>query len=297
MEKDINTYCLVDYKITFDEAKMGSKEISDELHILVSPEDLLAVKLLNAQQKNAYELILDQVFSNTSSSFFVDRPGGTGKTFLYRAILDIVRAKHIIALATTSSRVAASILPSGHTAHSQFKILLNVGKNITCHVSKQSGLAKLLRATKLIIWDKAPMAKKQTIEALDQMLQNINKSDLPFGGKVVVFGGDFRQVLPIVPKATRHEQIYASLVTSYLWPILQKIKLTENMRTKLNPMFLEYVVQVGNGTKLVTIDNKIKIPTTMIIPYIDDMISLNALIDIVFLDINEYLDNLDIMIN
>jgi ATP-dependent DNA helicase PIF1 len=220
----------------------------------------LLSKLLNAQQKNAYELILDKVFSNTSSSFFVDRPGGTGKTFLYRAILDIVRAKHIIALATASSRVAASILPSGHTAHSQFKILLNVEKNITCHVSKQSGLAKLLRATKLIIWDKAPMAKKQTIEALDQMLQNINESDLPFGGKVVVFGGDFRQVLPIVPKATRHEQIHASLVTSYLWPILQKIKLTENMRTKLDPMFLEYVLQVGNGTKLVTIDNKIKIP-------------------------------------
>jgi hypothetical protein len=45
MEKDINTYCLVDYKITFDEAKMGSKEISDELHILVSLEDLLAVKI------------------------------------------------------------------------------------------------------------------------------------------------------------------------------------------------------------------------------------------------------------
>jgi hypothetical protein len=44
--KDINIYCLVDYKITFDE--MGSREISNELQILVSPEDLISVKLLNA---------------------------------------------------------------------------------------------------------------------------------------------------------------------------------------------------------------------------------------------------------
>ncbi|GLT72837.1 hypothetical protein SLA2020_447360 [Shorea laevis] len=159
---------------------------------------------------------------------------------------------------------------------------------MTCRVSKQSGLAKLLRAAKLIIWDEAPMAKKQTIEALDQMLQDVNESDLPFGGKVVVFGGDFRQVLPVVPKATRQEQINASLVTSYLWPILEKIRLIENMRAKLDPMFSEYLLQVGNGTEPVTIADKIKLPTTMIIPYIDDMTSLNALIDIVFLNINEY---------
>jgi len=35
----------------------------------------------------------------------------------------------------------------------------------------------------------------------------------------------------------------------------------------------------------------------MKIPFIDDMTSLNALIDIVFLNINEYPNNLDIMIN
>jgi hypothetical protein len=136
MGKDINIYHLVDYKITFDETEMGSREISDELHILVSPEDLLAVKLLNAQQKYAYELILDKVFSNTSASFFVDGPGGTGKTFLYRAILATVRSKHIIALATASSGVAASMLPGGRTTHSRFKIPLDVEKNMTCRVSK-----------------------------------------------------------------------------------------------------------------------------------------------------------------
>lgn len=40
--------------------------------------------------------------------------------------------------------------------------------------------------------------------------------ELPFGGKVVVFGGDFCQVLHVVPKATKQEKIDASLVKSYL---------------------------------------------------------------------------------
>jgi hypothetical protein len=34
---------------------------------------------------------------------------------------------------------------------------------------------------------------------MDRYLQDIMGCELPFGVKVVVFGGDFRQVLPIVP--------------------------------------------------------------------------------------------------
>lgn len=155
----------------------------------------------NTQQKYAYEAILDKVLSNAPTTFFIDGPGGARKT-LYRAILATIRSKHIIALATTSFGVIASILPSGRTTHSRFKISLDVEKNMTCRVSKQSGFAKLLRVAKLIIWDEAPMSKKKTIEALDKMLQDVNESDFPFGGKVVVFCGNFHQVIPVVFKAT-----------------------------------------------------------------------------------------------
>jgi hypothetical protein len=129
------------------------------------------------------------------------------------------------------------------------------------------------------------------------MLQDINESDLSFGGKEVVFGGNFCQLLPVVPKATRQEQIHANLFTSYLWSILEKIKLTENMRAKLDPIFSNYLLQVGNGTESITTLDKIEIPANMIILYINDMTSLNALIYVVFLDINNYSDNLDLIIN
>ncbi|KAG5606519.1 hypothetical protein H5410_028011 [Solanum commersonii] len=53
-------------------------------------------------------------------AFFIDGPGGTGKSFLYRALLATVRYRGFIALATASSGVAASLLPGGRPAHSFF---------------------------------------------------------------------------------------------------------------------------------------------------------------------------------
>ena len=229
--------------------------------------------------------------------FFIDGPGGTGKTFLYKALLATTRTKQLIALATVSSGVAASILPGGRTAHSRFKIPLDTNKNLTCSVSKQSGLARLLQKVKLIIWDEAPMSRKESIEALDKMLKDINDSELSFGGKVIVFGGDFRQILPVVPKGTRQQQIDASLVSSYLWPKLTKIRLTENMRARLDPDFSKYILDLGNGLPPITINEYVRIPAVMLIPYENDSASLDHLVDTVFHNISDYSTNISSMMN
>ena len=48
------------------------------------------------------------------------------------------------------------------------------------------------------------MIKRQSIEALDNSLRDImDQPELSFGGKTVVFGGDFRQVLPVVRRGSR----------------------------------------------------------------------------------------------
>ncbi|KAG7946157.1 hypothetical protein I3843_14G024500, partial [Carya illinoinensis] len=201
------------------------------------------------------------------------------------------------ALATASSGVAASIFPGGRTAHSRFKIPLDTNEHSMFCVSKQSVLAKLLRMARLIIWDEAPMSRKQHVEALDKMLRDINDSELTFGGKVVVFGGDFRQVLPVVRKGTRQEHVDASLVSSYLWPTLIKFHLTENMRARLDPTFSEYVLGLGNGMPPITVDETIKIPDGMLVPYEDDCTFLDHLINAVFHDIHEYSINISAVMN
>ena len=55
----------------------------------------------------------------------------------------------------------------------------------------------------------------------------------PFGGKIVLFGGDFRQVLPIVPKGTRRQTVDACLNRSArVWPPTRLFRFHSNMRVQ-----------------------------------------------------------------
>ena len=72
----------------------------------------------------------------------------------------------------------------------------------------------MIRETKLMIWDEASMSKKIAIEALNDLLKDLMDSTEIFGGKVVVFGGDFRQILLVVRKGTRSEMISVCLINS-----------------------------------------------------------------------------------
>ena len=80
-------------------------------------------------------------------------------------------------------------------------------------------LAELLQNTALIIWDEAPMTHKCCFEALDRTLRDIlsetysGNAIVPFGGVPVVLGGDFRQILLVVPKGPRKAIIAASSTT------------------------------------------------------------------------------------
>jgi ATP-dependent DNA helicase PIF1 len=79
------------------------------------------------------------------------------------------------------------------------------------------------------------MTKRQSVEMLDRSLQDIMGCELPFCGKVMVFGGDFRQVLPIVPRGTKAQIMDATLLRSYICKDVQKTCLTRNMRVQSNP--------------------------------------------------------------
>ena len=86
------------------------------------------------------------------------------------------------------------------------------------------------------------MAKRFAIETVDRSLKDIVNSSEPFGGKVVMFGRDFRQVLPMVPRATRHEMVSASLVKSYLWCKIEVLRLNMNMRAQTDKTFGDFLL-------------------------------------------------------
>jgi ATP-dependent DNA helicase PIF1 len=147
---------------------------------------------------------MSTIESPNGGVFFIDGPGCMGKTFLYRVLLETVRSQDKIVVAIATFGVGGSIMPGGWTAHSQFKIPLNIDEGGYCSFTKQSGTAKLIREVSLILWDKALMTKRHVVVAFDNSLCDIlNKEDFPFGGKTIVFGRDFRQTLPVVRKGSR----------------------------------------------------------------------------------------------
>ncbi|XP_020249696.1 uncharacterized protein LOC109827146 [Asparagus officinalis] len=171
----------------------------------------------------------------------------------------------MIALTTTTSGVTAVIMPGGRTTHSRFKIKISITESSMCNISKQDGTLKLIKIVRLIIWDEALMTKRVAIEILDRTLRDIMDQDEPFGGKVIVFGGDFRQVLPVVPRATRSQTVRESLVSSYLWSKMKKLKLSKNMRARTNSTFSEFLLRVGNGDEPIVADDLIALPTSILI--------------------------------
>ncbi|KAK9677652.1 hypothetical protein RND81_11G158500 [Saponaria officinalis] len=152
-----------------------------------------------------------------------------------------------IVLPTATSGIAAANIPSGRTSHSRFKIPIDLETSLSCDVPKQGSLAALIREADLLIWDEASMARRENIESLENLLRNLCNPKLPFGGKVVVFGGDFRQILPIVPRKSLKEAVNASLVTSHLWPGMIRFRLMENIRARENPQFAQFLLALGDG--------------------------------------------------
>ena len=63
---------------------------------------------LMLEQKGIYDQIMQTVNNGVAEFFFLDAPGGTGKTFLIRLILAAIRSQNDIALALVSSRIAAT---------------------------------------------------------------------------------------------------------------------------------------------------------------------------------------------
>ncbi|XP_061346374.1 uncharacterized protein LOC133292018 [Gastrolobium bilobum] len=79
---------------------------------------------------------------------------------------------------------------------------------------------------------------------------------MPFGGKIVVLGGDFRQILPVIPHGSRQEIVNATINSSHLWSHCHLLTLTKNMRlnsgstthdVKEIKEFSEWLLKVGDG--------------------------------------------------
>ncbi|XP_076959469.1 uncharacterized protein LOC143635537 [Bidens hawaiensis] len=198
-----------------------------------------------------------------------------------------------IVLNVASSGIASLLLEGGRTAHSRFLIPINLTEDSQCQVKGNTDVFDLLKKTSLIIWDEAPMIHKHAFEALDRTLKVDlgNTSESLFGGKVVVLGGDFRQILPVVQNGTRNDCVNTTISSSYIWSKCKVLKLTKNMRLTVGSQmsntleikqFADWLLDIGEGNLGGPNDGEatISIPDDLLIKHSLDPMS--DLIDFVY---------------
>ncbi|XP_074313469.1 uncharacterized protein LOC141648643 [Silene latifolia] len=115
---------------------------------------------LNTEQKIIYEKVIAATSTDRGGLFFIYGHRGTGKTYLYKTIISKLRSQGELVLAVASSGIAALLLPLGRTAHSRLDIPMKLTDTSTCNIAQGTPLAELLKKTKLIVWDEAPMTHR-----------------------------------------------------------------------------------------------------------------------------------------
>lgn len=221
---------------------------------------------LNTDQKNAADRImiaLENECPDTGRCFFIDGPGGSGKTYLYETLNHLVKAKGFSVKNVAWSGIAAQLLPRGTTVHSAFKLPVPVNHdNYMPFISAGSPHANDLLNTDVYLWDEAPMSPRYAVEGVDEFLRDITQINKPFGGKLMILGGDFRQIPPVVRgKATA--TLETSLKRSTLWPLFEIISLKKNVRATNDDEFAEFLLKVGDGKISEDDDGYIELPQSM----------------------------------
>ena len=200
--------------------------------------------------------------------FYIDVPGGSEKTDLFNKLEAQLRfSGHKVACAAWIG-IAQTLLPEGRTVHTLFKLPVLVLDTSSWRVPPTSKQAQLLRNRVAFIIDEVFMIPTHTLHAIDRCLHDITGEQVPFSNKVFLFGGDFRQVLPIVPHAPPAVMIDTCIKKSPLWHYFQIHRLKINMRSCPGEQeFSRWLLKLGNGnlTSMNDAVDMIEIPKSTIV--------------------------------
>jgi hypothetical protein len=237
--KSIADFQLPEYP-DYDAEQFRNRALRQALAFDAATEAALAderVPRLSDEQRAVFDAVISAVMAPATNPrgncFYVDGPGGSGKIFLYEALIHSVRSKGSISLACAISGIAAQLLPGGTTAHSLFGLPIDMPQHdAMSSIRAQEPRAEVLRRAALILWDEVSMVPLAALDCVDRLLRDLTGDSRPFGGKVLLLGGDFRQLLPVVPGANEPEIVantnlhHYSLHEGYM----ARFTLTTNMR-------------------------------------------------------------------
>ena len=163
--------------------------------VLTRLKPTTARALMYDKQAGAFDSIVAALREGRSGMHFIDGPGGTGKSFLFEALIHHARGQGKLPLACAWSGIAAALLPNGRTASSRFGLPVPLPEeNAQSTLTAQGARGRVLKAAHILLWDEISMTPLEALDAADRCLRDICENDLPFGGKAVVLGGEVQCV-------------------------------------------------------------------------------------------------------
>ncbi|KIJ16370.1 hypothetical protein PAXINDRAFT_62033, partial [Paxillus involutus ATCC 200175] len=74
-------------------------------------------------------------------------------------------------------------------------------------ISPSDARGELICAASVIIWDEAPMVNRAVLACVEEVCHIIMGNNEPFGGKILILLGDFRQTCPVIRCGTRAQVV------------------------------------------------------------------------------------------
>ena len=110
-----------------------------------------------------------------------------------------------------------------------------------------SPCGELIRDTAVIIWDEAPMANRAVLACVEETCQHVMDNSSPFGNKIIVLLGDFRQTCPVIRRGSHAQIVDASIKSSPLWSDFTIHHLYRHWRNARDIPFANFVDAIGDG--------------------------------------------------
>jgi hypothetical protein len=219
--------------------------------------------LFTTEQHDGLNQVLASLGSNERSNVFaVLSSAGCGKTVFANGLSALLRSRGCIVVAVASSALAAMLLTNGTTAHSRFRIPIPANEYTVCNLSREERID--FRRASVILWDECSMIHRHVADTVDRTLQDIMRDPRPFGGKTVIFTGDFKQLLPVVRHGKGHDH---TIQRCAWWRDVKVLRFTVNWRALQSPAFSAFLEEVGNGRVDV-----VEVPSEHIVDDYDAMI-------------------------
>ena len=200
----------------------------------------------NVEQQKAFDLV-----ANTNTSLFITGKAGTGKTTFIKRIQEDINKNFLVLAPTGISAIAAG----GQTIHSFFGFPLQaIGPHTEIKLPYDN--IELLKEVDTIIVDEASMVRSDMVDGMDRCLRMVFETNMPFGGKQIIFVGDLFQLPPVVKEGSAdaemlHDLYGAGLPFFYKAFVLKRMNLPKIEFQKVyrqnDEIFLNILDKMRNG--------------------------------------------------